>query len=87
MYLLLTLNMDSNYNKVVGGSIKKYRSIANLSQRDLGIKAGELLSRKKPISQKQISKYEKGKVAPKTDVLRAIASALNIDINKLTRED
>lgn len=59
----------------LGEQIRKYRTEANLSQKELGAKLG--------VSQQQIAQYESGKRIPKIDTINNIAGALGIGIRRL----
>ena len=61
-----------------GEQIRKYRKIANISQKELGNRLG--------ISQQQIAQYENGKRTPKIETLQKIADALCITSNDLLGE-
>lgn len=59
----------------IGEQIRKYRTEANLSQKELGEKLG--------VTQQQIAQYESGKRIPKIDTINNIAGALGIGIRRL----
>ncbi len=62
----------------IGEQIRKYRSIANISQKELGKRLG--------MSQQQIAQYENGNRKPKFETLKKIGDALEIDILHLLPE-
>lgn len=59
----------------IGEQIKKYRTKANISQKDLGKRLG--------VSQQQIAQYESGKRIPKIETINNIAGALGIGVREL----
>lgn len=59
----------------IGETIKKYRVLRNMRQKDLSIKTG--------ITQNNISRYENGKVNPSIGSVLKIAEALDIPINEI----
>ena len=67
----------------LGEKIKKYRELRELTQRELGQKVGFSAGTEDP----RIRKYEKNMMAPKTDIRRKIAEALDIDMSALNDID
>lgn len=63
-------------NELIGRNIRKYRKQNNMTQQELADKIGKSLS--------AVKKYETGRVAFTLDVLKAIASALNVSNGSLT---
>lgn len=59
----------------IGEQIKKYRTKANISQKELGKRLG--------VSQQQIAQYESGKRIPKIETINNIAGALGIGVRRL----
>lgn len=66
---------EKNISKYVGRRIRYYRELANMTQRDLGLKVG--------VKHNTISLYEKGTNRPSQNILFAIAKVLNVNINDL----
>lgn len=62
-----------------GEYIRKYRLEANLSQKELGLKAG--------IAESTIRKYELGKLNPKPATLKKIAAALGVEWYELLADE
>ena len=67
----------------LGEKIKKYRELRELTQRELGQKVGFSAG----TEDSRIRKYEKNMMAPKTDIRRKIAEALDIDMSALNDID
>ena len=67
----------------LGEKIKKYRELRELTQRELGQKVGFSSG----TEDSRIRKYEKNMMAPKTDIRRKIAEALDIDMSALNDID
>ena len=63
----------------LGDSIKYFRKIKGLSQEDLAAKIGKSVS--------SVRKYEQAVVLPSTEVLQAIASALDVSFEKLVSNE
>lgn len=67
----------------LGEKIKKYRELRGLTQRELGQKVGFSAG----TEDSRIRKYEKNMMAPKIDIRRKIAEALDIDMSALNDID
>ena len=67
----------------LGEKIKKYRELRELTQRELGQKVGFSSG----TEDSRIRKYEKNMMAPKIDIRRKIAEALDIDMSALNDID
>ena len=64
----------------LGNKIRKYRQLNDMSQKELGMKAGFSAA----TADSRMRKYESGVMAPKADIRSKIASALNVDIEALS---
>ena len=60
---------------MIGNRIKKYRAMANISQRELADRIG--------MSQQQLSQYELGVRHPKPETVNRIANALGVSYDAL----
>lgn len=64
----------------VGSNIRYIRTLRDMTQKELGIKAGF----SKSTADVRIRQYESGKMVPKDDKLNDIAKALDVDVSALT---
>ena len=68
-------NQDNNISKKIGIKIKLLRTKLNLSQEELGFKAG--------LNKNSIGGIERGENVPSIDTLNKIACALEISLSDL----
>ena len=64
----------------LGDKIRKYRTLMNLTQKELGQKVGFSAA----TADSRIRKYEKDLMAPKDDIRRRLAEALDVDMSALS---
>lgn len=64
----------------LGSKIRKYRLLNDMSQKELGMKAGFSAA----TADSRMRKYESDAMAPKADIRSKIAEALNIDIEAIS---
>lgn len=64
----------------LGYKIRKYRSLQNMTQKDLGLKAGFSAA----TADSRIRKYEKDLMAPKGDIRQKLINALDVDPSALS---
>lgn len=64
----------------LGEKIRKYRLLKGMTQRELG----EAVGFKKSTADVRINQYESNKMAPKADIRKAIADALEVDVAALS---
>ena len=67
----------------LGEKIRKYRSLNNLTQKELGMAIGFSAA----TADSRIRKYERDVMAPKHDIRLKLASVLDIDISALSDND
>ena len=67
----------------LGDKIRKYRTLKGLTQKELGLKVGFSAA----TADSRIRKYEKDLMAPKIDIRKRIADALNVDLSALSDID
>ena len=76
-------NQEKPLSEIIRTNIKKYRKIAKISQKELGI----MLKYEPSQAQQRIYQYESGSRSPNKETISMIANALRVSVEAIITEN